>query len=142
MPPITEEDSGANGSNCKVLVPSTGSPTNGLIEVASEPSVAKKYIMCIPRCNVWGVAVAVNVVEVLPVLLARVQVPLAVSIWKYMFCGGGAVGEYVDVAVKENIGVALVVVLPASGVMTVFSGIAVVGAGVITVTFALLKLAT
>lgn len=59
-----------------------------------------------------------------------------------MFCGGGACGEYVEVAVSVNIGAGIVVVFPASGVEAVLSGIKLVGAGVITVTFELLLLAT
>ena len=68
IPPTMADDSGSSPAGI------------GLIEVASEPSVAKKYRICTPFCNAVGVAVAVNVVPVLPVFVALVHVPLVVSI--------------------------------------------------------------
>ena len=91
-------------------------------------------MICRPCCKAVVVAVAVRVVEVAFVFVALLHAPFAVSIWKYMFCGGGAVGEYVEVAVNAKVGIESLVVFPASGVIAVFNGNALDGAGVITVT--------
>ncbi len=59
-----------------------------------------------------------------------------------MFLGGGTVGEYVDVAVNVNVGVALGVVFEGKGSATVLSGIELLGAGVMIDTFEVPILAT
>ena len=79
------------------------------------------------------VAVAVTVVAVFPVLVARVQLPSVESSWKYIFLGCGAVGEYVDVAVRVKVGELFRVALPTKVLVDVLRGMAFKIEGVINV---------
>src|SRR3954470_19632873 len=119
-------------------------PTSGLdcwpvlVEVAAWASVAKANSVCRPG---WSAAVVALKLPP-PVGVAADHGPCQVSTWKRTPCTAGAVGLKVEDALRLNVGVADVVVLPARGVMVVVSGMAWVGASVITVTLALPMLAT